>query len=147
MSDIEELARDYAAIGIDVEDLRQNTAQRAEQSRREPHEADDTVDTDRLAGFDNVDENLSQLFSRGTRRKKPIDDVVYFRRRSVGGLIEQIAQAGCEEKNKRDGRKENVERNSPCEKEDVVFTTVVPDALGVIPQRPADPDMERPLRH
>jgi hypothetical protein len=62
-------------------------------------------------------------------------------------LIEEISESRCEEEDERDGREENVERNSPRKKEDVVFTAVVPDALCIIAQRPADPDVERPFRH
>jgi hypothetical protein len=62
-------------------------------------------------------------------------------------LIEEIPESGSEEQNKWNSGQENVECNSPRKKEDVVFTAVVPDALGVIPERPADPDVERPLRH
>jgi Zn-dependent protease with chaperone function len=144
---IEQLARDYPAVGIDVEDLGENTPQRSEQPRRKPDEPDDAVKTDRLPRLDDVDQNFPELLTSLARRKKPVDDVVYLGGRRFGGLVEEIAKARGEQQDKGDGREENIERNSPRKKKNVVFTAVVPDALCVIAQRPADPDVERPLRH
>jgi len=51
------------------------------------------------------------------------------------------------EANDEDRGEEEVEGNAPCQKKNIVLSAIVPDALGIIAQRPADPGEERPLRH
>jgi hypothetical protein len=66
------------------------------------------------------------------RRQKPVDNRVYLSRRDIGGLVEEVRQAGCEEQKERHSGEEQIEGNAPRQKKDVVLSAIVPDPLRVI---------------
>ena len=63
-------------------------------------------------------------------RQEAIDDRVYLSGRDVGRLVEQVREAGGEEKKERNGGEEQVEGNAARQKKNVVFSAIVPDALA-----------------
>ncbi len=83
----------------------------------------------------------------GPLGQEGVNYFIYIARCRVRRLVQQVGEAGRQQQEKRDGREEQVERDPPGQKKNVVFPAIVPDAFGVVPKRPADPDMERPFRH
>jgi hypothetical protein len=73
------------------------------------------------------------------RRQEFVDDGQNLRRGRVWGLVEQVDEAGGQQQKERDGRQEDVERDSPGEEENVVLAAVVPDSLRVIAKKPTEP--------
>ena len=73
---VEQLALNDPAIGLDVEHIREHAAQRPEQARRKPDEADRAVDPDRAARADDVDQQRvnGTLARLRVRREQAVDD-------------------------------------------------------------------------
>src|SRR5439155_5276960 len=147
--DVEDLARDYSAIRINVKNRREHRSQRSEQTRREPDEANGAVDTERATSLDDLvkDARCRPGVAWRMWREKLTDDLEHVRRRSIRRLIQQVDKAGCQQQEKWDRCEKDVERDPACQKKNVVFAAVVPDPLRVIAKQPAEPGREPALRH
>ena len=137
---VEDLAGDDAALLLDVEDVGEHAAQRPEQPRGEPDEADGAEHADAAARADGVrDDAVDQVSARDARlpgssrssrcRHRLVDDC----RR----LVQQVREPRDEQQHERHGGQQDVERDPAGEEEDVVLAGVVPDALRVVAERPS----------
>jgi hypothetical protein len=81
------------------------------------------------------------------RRHEFVDDLEHFRGSGVGRLIQEIDETGRQEEEKRNGSKENVERDSTREEKNIILAAVVPDPLRIIAKEPTEPGCEPALRH
>ena len=147
--DVEQLSLDEVEPLLDVEDLAEHGAQRAEEARREPDEGDRAEQSHRAARLDHAVEQLVQLHVArlGVRRHQIVDEPPHGVRRLLRRLVEQVAEAGQKQQREGNGGEEEVERNAAGEKRNVVFAGDIPQSTRIILHRPPQAVRERASDH